>query len=218
MPVISASPRPLSWTGQEALAISAAGPSISVFASPSALSWTGGRVWWRPRQRFGAQRVRFMFERFIVVEWIAPLSCACRFDAPLLLLDDVPGLVRQMLLLAGPEMDVAALRESERAELRRLGRIAVDADVVHREPDSALDARLQRRGKAGGRLRLRRGRRPADCAALSWIACHIGLRCGPARRGAGAAAWREATFFAGGAATGQAYCGTALLLHVEQSL
>jgi hypothetical protein len=63
-----------------------------------------------------------------------------------------------MPLLARAEMNVAALRVGERAEPGRLGRIAVDPNVVHRDAGELLDACLQLGGQAVTARRRRRGR------------------------------------------------------------
>ncbi len=62
--------------------------------------------------------VRFVFERGIVVHRdAAGIHCAC--DAPLRLLHDMPRLMREMPLLPGGQMDLAALRERVCVQLRR---------------------------------------------------------------------------------------------------
>ena len=72
-----------------------------------------------------------------------------RAHAALLLLDDVPGLMRQVAFLAGAEVDLAALGMGERPELGRSGRIAVDAHIVERDARERFHAALQPVRKAG---------------------------------------------------------------------
>jgi hypothetical protein len=70
-------------------------------------------------------------------------------DAPALLLDDVPRLVRQVPVFAGGEMDFVALGVSMCADPAGTGGIPVYADIVHRHTRERLDAALQLVGKPG---------------------------------------------------------------------
>ena len=75
-------------------------------------------------------RIRFTFEGIVVVDGGALFELHGRPDAALGLLDDVPGLVWEMALLAGRDVDVGALRVGERVQLRRPRRVVVHPHVV----------------------------------------------------------------------------------------
>ena len=65
------------------------------------------------------------------------------------LLDDVPSLVRQVPLLSRRDVDVAALRVGQGVELRGLGRVVVNLDVVQGDAGQRLDAGLEVVWQAG---------------------------------------------------------------------
>ena len=62
-----------------------------------------------------------MLQALVVVQRKAVLPLHRRLNAALRLLDHVPRLMRQVFFLSRPDVDVAALRVSQRVKLRRLG-------------------------------------------------------------------------------------------------
>ncbi len=104
-----------------------------------------------------AHPVGLAFQRRIVVDRLAG-DRAGRLHPALALLRDMPGLVRQVLLLARRDVDLLALRIGQRVQLRRLGRVGLHPHVRHVDPRERLDPVLQAVGHPGPVPRL--GRRP----------------------------------------------------------
>ncbi len=109
------------------------------------------------------------FQRGVVVDG-GPVDLRGRLHAPLALLDHVPRLVGQMLVLTGREVDVGPLREGVRLHRGGRGGIAVDAHIRKRLPRKRLDPRLQ----IAGQPALRRRRR-AGLLSLQAIGLHLQL-------------------------------------------
>lgn len=73
----------------------------------------------------------------------AATGFASHRHAALFLLDNMPGFVRQVLLLASPKMNRRALREREGVHAVRLRGASVDADIAKGDAGEALQARPQ---------------------------------------------------------------------------
>ena len=84
------------------------------------------------RQRLRPHHIRLPLQTCVIIHRHAILHLHRRLYPALGLLDDVPGLVRQMLLLPGRQVDVAALGVGQGVELGGLGGVEVDLDVVQR--------------------------------------------------------------------------------------
>ena len=87
-----------------------------------------------PRRQTGfsqpPHRIGLVFQPRVIVHRQPAADPQRRLDPALRLLDQVPGLVRQQVLLARRDMNLAAHRIGQRIELRGTRRVAVDLDMV----------------------------------------------------------------------------------------
>ena len=119
-------------------------------------------------RRPGAHTVGLLLQRGVVIDG-QPADVQARRHPALRLLHHMPGLMRQVLLLAGRQVDVRALGIGQRAQPGRAGRVVVHFDAVHRQAGQRFDALPQRvrqsfRQDAGGGARCRQRHRPAAVA------------------------------------------------------
>jgi hypothetical protein len=84
-------------------------------------------------------RVRFSLERRLVVDGRLAGERGLA-DTSRALLDDVPALMRQMTLLAGPEVNAVPLGIGERAKPRRPRRVRIDTHVVEAHSGERFEA------------------------------------------------------------------------------
>ncbi|GIT89239.1 hypothetical protein ROBYS_42550 [Roseobacter sp. OBYS 0001] len=82
---------------------------------------------WAERKRARSHLVRLTLKPRIIIDRLIPFS-ARGSHPPRGLLHHMPGLMGQMLILSGCEVDVATLRVGMSPQLCWLGRIAVNPD------------------------------------------------------------------------------------------
>ena len=100
------------------------------------------------RRRFPPHYIRFMLQCRIVVDECA-FRLQLRLHPYLRLLYYMPGFMRQVRLLPRSNVDVGSLRIGQRIELRGLGRVVMNLDIVQGDAGKRFDTGLQVVGQAG---------------------------------------------------------------------
>src|SRR3954452_19181703 len=131
----------------------------------------------RPRERRPASGAQTLLVSLALKLWrIVDPTRRRRVDAPVALLHDMPGLVRQQIFTAGTQVDLVVAGVRERVQRSRRRRVVVDRDiaqVVAREP---AIPRRKAAGRGAGRPAVERRARARATAALPTVCCSASTR------------------------------------------
>ena len=151
--------------------------------------WRGTRL--SERRCFVAHIGGLGLQAGIIVDGRALHELGGGLYAAFALLDDVPGFVREVLFLAGADVDVVALGVGKRLHLGGGGGVIVDANVGKVVAGEAFDAAFEAVGHARA---VRRGRHGALGQGIEQVGLALPLEGG----GGGAAIGRMPFGFFGG--------------------